>query len=207
MPRMPTGPGSPPLERSCQRGDDVNHKFRHGPTPTPGRTRLVLSQGGGQPRGVTPPRDARRDVLCADRHLSAVVLCSHLPRHRHGACEGGIVGDELHGLHHPHVRHDVRALTAMAGVTRSVRIISTSPVLAFGVAVAVIARTERAICSASSRSACRPRVGPDGTLHLDNRHPGRGQLPRAAQESQWCGGGRAGHRTHPHASHDAAPFP
>ena len=97
-------------------------------------------------------------------------------------------------------------VTAMAGVTRSVRVISTSPVLAFGVAVAVIARTERAICSASSRSVCRPRVGPDGTLHLDNRYPGRGQLPRAAQESvSGAGGGRAGPRTHPHASHDAAP--
>jgi hypothetical protein len=95
---------------------------------------------------------------------------------------------------------------ALRRLDERVRIISTSSVLAFGVAVAVIARTERAICSASSRLVCRPRAGPDGTFHLDNRYPGRGQFPRAAQESvSSSGAGRAGLRTHPHASHDAAP--
>ena len=46
----------------------------------------------------------------------------------------------------------VRALTALERVTRRVRITSTMPDLAFGVAVEVWPRTARAICSASSRS-------------------------------------------------------
>lgn len=46
----------------------------------------------------------------------------------------------------------VRALTALARVTRSVRITSTVPDLAFGIAVEVWPRTARAICSASRRS-------------------------------------------------------
>ena len=46
----------------------------------------------------------------------------------------------------------VRALTALARVTRSVRITSTIPDLAFGIAVEVWPRTARAICSASRRS-------------------------------------------------------
>jgi hypothetical protein len=46
----------------------------------------------------------------------------------------------------------VRDFTALARVTRNVRITSTIPDLDFGVAVAVRPRTERAICSASSRS-------------------------------------------------------
>src|SRR5215204_1172170 len=46
----------------------------------------------------------------------------------------------------------VRAFTALARVTRSVRITSTIPDLVFGVAVEVCPSTARAICSASSRS-------------------------------------------------------
>ena len=46
----------------------------------------------------------------------------------------------------------VRALTALARVTRRVRMTSTVPDLAFGMAVEVSPRTARAICSASSRS-------------------------------------------------------
>ena len=46
----------------------------------------------------------------------------------------------------------VRAFTALARVTRKVRMTSTIPALAFGVAVAVPLSTERAICSASRRS-------------------------------------------------------
>jgi hypothetical protein len=46
----------------------------------------------------------------------------------------------------------VRDLTALARVTRRVRMTSTTPALDFGVAVATSPRTERAICSASSRS-------------------------------------------------------
>ena len=55
-------------------------------------------------------------------------------------------------------------------------------------------------------SVCRPGVGADGTLHPVNQYPGRGQLPRATEESVSGGGAwHAGLRTHPHASHDAAP--
>ena len=46
----------------------------------------------------------------------------------------------------------VRALTALARVTRRVRITSTAPDLVLGIAVEVWPRTARAICSASSRS-------------------------------------------------------
>ena len=46
----------------------------------------------------------------------------------------------------------VRAFTALARVTLKVRITSTGPDFALGVAVAVRLNTERAICSASSRS-------------------------------------------------------
>jgi hypothetical protein len=46
----------------------------------------------------------------------------------------------------------VRALTALARVTRRVRITSTVPDLVFGVAVEVWPSTARAICSASRRS-------------------------------------------------------
>jgi hypothetical protein len=46
----------------------------------------------------------------------------------------------------------VRDFSALARVTRKVRITSTIPDLDLGVAVAVWPRTERAICSASSRS-------------------------------------------------------
>jgi hypothetical protein len=46
----------------------------------------------------------------------------------------------------------VRALTALARSTRKVRITSTVPDLAFGIAVEVLPRTARAICSASRRS-------------------------------------------------------
>ena len=51
----PTGPGSPPLERSCQRGDDVNHEFRHGPPPTPRRTRRVEPRRRPAPLRDPPP--------------------------------------------------------------------------------------------------------------------------------------------------------
>ena len=122
----PTGPGSPPLEReACERGDDVNHEFRHGPAPTPRRTR-------------------------AD-HLDQLGL----------------------GLR---------------------------------VAVAVIARTERAIGSASSRSVTVRVPGRTGRFTSTQPVPRPRSAPAcSARECQWCGGGRAGPRTHPHASHDAAP--
>lgn len=63
----------------------------------------------------------------------------------------------------------VRALTALVRVTRRVRITSTMPDLALGIAVDVLPSTARAICSASSWSDL-PSIHVGNNAHVDHSH-------------------------------------
>ena len=80
--------------------------------------------------------DAGGDVVGADVHARPGVDCGDLPRHGHGASMGGVVGNEVDGLHHPHTRDDVdktgfddvRVRGGLAACTRGVRVGQYEPV-------------------------------------------------------------------------------
>lgn len=71
------------------------------------RERQPGCPGTTDPSGVVLRGDAGGNVLGSDLYASPTALHREVPRHGHRAREGGLVEDEVHGLDHTFVGHNL----------------------------------------------------------------------------------------------------